>query len=126
MRILDYRELRVYQEAFEAALSVHEVSAGFPVVERFGLTDQVRRASRSVCANLAEAWRRRRSSKHFVSKLSDSDAEAAEVGVWLDFALRFGYMSVEQHAKLNRIYDGVNRQLTVMIRFPEQWTITDR
>ena len=120
-QIHDFRQLRVYSAAFDAAAEVHTLTASFPVDERFGLTDQLRRATRSVCANLAEAWRRRRSAKHFVAKLSDADAEAAEVTVWLDFALRFGYLTPNKHGDLIDSYDHISRQLTIMIRTPDQW-----
>lgn len=120
-QIHDFRQLRVYSAAFDAAAEVHTLTAGFPVDEKFGLTDQLRRATRSVCANLAEAWRRRRSAKHFVAKLSDADAEAAEATVWLDFALRFGYLQSNKHRELIDGYDHISRQLTIMIRTPDQW-----
>ncbi len=124
-QILDFRQLRVYAAAFDAAAEIHRLSATFPVAERYGLTDQLRRATRSVCANLAEAWRRRRSARHFVAKLSDADAEAAEATVWLDFALRFGYLQTNQHCNLIDSYDHISRQLTLMIRNPDQWVRSD-
>ncbi len=82
-----FKELRVYQHAFAAATRIYRLSKRWPAEERYSLTDQIRRSSRSVCANIAEAWRKRRYPAHFVSKLSDSDSEAAETQVWLDFAL---------------------------------------
>ena len=96
----DHRELRVYQLAFESAVQIYELTKGFPAQERYSLTDQIRRSSRSVCANIAEAWRKRRYPKNFVSKLSDADAEATETLVWLDFALHFGYLSADHHKEL--------------------------
>lgn len=123
--ILSFRELRVYVSAFETAVEILEMSKGFPAHERHGLVDQLRRSATSVCANLAEAWRRRRSARHFVSKLSDADAEAAEVAVWLDFALRLGYLTPEAHATYIDRYDHIGRQLTLMIRSPEQWVRPD-
>ena len=86
-KIATHKDLRVYQAAFLAAMDIYKLSKSFPVEEKFSLTDQVRRSSRSVCANLAEAFRKRRYPKNFVSKLSDCEAEAAETHVWLDFAL---------------------------------------
>jgi four helix bundle protein len=83
----------VYQLAFDSAVRIYEITKRFPVEERYSLTDQIRRSSRSVCANIAEAWRRRRYPKSFVNKLSDADGEAAETIVWLDFALQFGHLS---------------------------------
>jgi four helix bundle protein len=117
----DHRELRVYQQAFEAAVRIHEITKSFPPEERYSHTDQIRRASRSVCANIAEAWRKRRYPNHFVSKLSDADSEAGETLVWLDFALRFGYITSEVHADLSEHYNQICAQLTVMMAEPRKW-----
>jgi four helix bundle protein len=106
--VTHFKELRVYQQAFEAAMQVFELSKGWPKEERYSLTDQIRRSSRSVCANVAEAWRKRRYVAHFVSKLSDADTEAAETQVWLDFALRCGYLGQEDHGQLYGVYDAVS------------------
>src|SRR5438034_1126839 len=92
MSVSDYKQLRVYQLAFQSAVEIFELSKKFPAEEKFSLTDQLRRASRSVCANIAEAWRKRRYEAAFVSKLSDADTEAAETEVWLSFALHHGYL----------------------------------
>jgi len=118
----DHRELRVYQLAFDSAIRIYEITKRFPVEERYSLTDQIRRSSRSVCANVAEAWRRRRYPKSFVNKLSDADGEAAETIVWLDFALRFGYLSADEHRELTGTYDHICSQLTIMMAEPEKWT----
>ena len=118
----DHRELRVYQLAFDSAVRIYEITKRFSVEERYSLTDQIRRSSRSVCANIAEAWRRRRYPKSFVNKLSDADGEAAETIVWLDFALRFGFLSAEEHRELTETYDHICRQLTIMMAEPEKWT----
>lgn len=118
-----YRDLRVYQLAFEAAMQIFELSKGWPKEERYALTDQIRRSSRSVCANLAEAWRKRRYPAHFVSKLSDADTEAAETEVWLDFAEQAGYLDAEQHAKLRDEYDHICRMISKMMANPEAWTM---
>lgn len=88
-----FRELRVYREAFEAAMRIFEYSKAWPKEERYSLTDQVRRSSRSVCEQIAEAWRKRRYIAHFRSKLTDADSEAAETQSWLEFALRCGYIT---------------------------------
>ncbi len=85
-------DLEVYKRAFAAAMRIFELSKGFPPEERYSLTDQMRRSSRSVCANIAEAWRKRRYPAHWVSKLSDSEAEAAETQTWLEFAVECGYL----------------------------------
>ncbi|NCP86280.1 MAG: four helix bundle protein [Anaerolineae bacterium CG_4_9_14_3_um_filter_57_17] len=117
----DYRELRVYQLAFESSVRIQELTKKFPAEERYSLIDQIRRSSRSICANIAEAWRKRRYPNHFVSKLSDSDAESAETIVWLDFALRFGYLAADTHKELTDHYEHVCSQLTLMMAEPEKW-----
>ena len=122
MAAKDYRELRMYQLAFDSAVRIHEMTKSFPSEERFSLTDQVRRSSRSVCVNTAEAWRKRRYPNSFVSKLSDADAEAAETSVWLDFALRFGYLTSEVHREMSDHYDHILSQLTLMMIEPQRWT----
>lgn len=88
-----HRELRVFQLAFASATQIHEVTRKFPAEEKYSLTDQMRCSSCSICANIVEAWRRRKYPKNFVSKLTDSDTEATETLVRLDFALHFGYIS---------------------------------
>src|SRR5437762_2180987 len=112
MRVADYKELRVYHLAFDSAMEIFELSRRWPSEEKFSLTDQIRRSSRSVCTNIAEAWRKRRYEAAFVSKLSDSDGEAAETEVHLDFALRCGYVPADKRAKLRDQYDHLCRQLT--------------
>lgn len=117
-----HRDLRVYQLAFESATQIHEITKKFPAEEKYSLTDQIRRSSRSVCADIAEAWRRRRYPKNFVSKLTDSDTEATETLVWLDFALHFGYITLELHKELSDHYDHICSQLSIMISEPQKWT----
>ncbi len=119
--IENYTDLRVYEVAFESAVHIFKLSKKWPAEEKYSLTDQIRRSSRSVCANLAEAWRKRRYPAHFVSKLSDSDSEAAETEVWLDFALRLSYLNKEDHTELRDHYDHICRMLTNMITSPEPW-----
>jgi four helix bundle protein len=121
MRIADYKELRVYKLAFDSAMEIFALGKRFPNEEKFALTDQIRRSSRSVCANIAEAWRKRRYEAAFVSKLSDSDAEAAETEVHLDFALHCGYMDSQTHAKLRDHYDHICRQLTNIMGDAPSW-----
>ena len=123
MAVKDYRELHVYQLAFECAVRIHEITKSWPANERYSLTDQIRRSSRSVCHNIAEAWRKRRYPNNFVSKLSDSDAEAAETEVALDFALHFGYISNELHQEMSDHYDHICRQLARMMEEPNKWTL---
>ena len=93
-KISVHRDLEVYKKAFDAAMQIFDLSRSFPKEETYSLTDQIRRSSRSVCANLAEAWRKRRYEKAFISKLSDSESEAAETQVWLEFATKCGYIVV--------------------------------
>jgi len=121
MSVKDYRELNVYKLAFESAVRVYELSKSFPPEEKYSLTDQIRRSSRAVCANLAEAWRKRRYPNSFVAKLSDADAEAAESSVWLDFALRFKFVEPELHTELTNHYNHICSQLSVMMSQPEKW-----
>lgn len=116
-----FRELRIYQQAFRVAQEIYRHSKGWAVEERFSLTDQIRRASRSVTANIAEAWRKRRYEKHFISKLSDADAEAAETQCWLDHALACGYLSAETHTQLNQEYENIIGGIVKMMTSPEQW-----
>ena len=120
-RVQNYTELKVYQVAFESAMRIYELSKKWPAAEKFSLTDQIRRSSRSICGNIAEAWRKRRYPAHFVSKLSDADTEAAETEVWLDFALRCDYISHSDHIQLRDNYDHICRMLNKMLTTPESW-----
>lgn len=127
MKVADDKDLRVSQTSFESAMEIFEVSKHFPAEERYSLTDQIQRCSRSVCANIAEAWRKRRYEAAFRSKLSDADGEAAETEVHLDFALRCGYLNPEEHARLRDRYDHICRQLTKMMGDAPSWcTLGDR
>src|SRR6201988_5268974 len=101
-KIRTHRDLEVYQRAMDAAMIVYELSKQFPRDEVYSLTSQIRRSSRSVCANLAEAWRKRRYPAAFTSKLSDSESEAAETQVWLEFAVKCGYLKRESAISLYR------------------------
>jgi four helix bundle protein len=121
--IRSYKELRVYQAAIDAAMRIFEITKRFPMEERFSMVDQMRRASRSVCANIGEAWRKRRYPAHFVSKLGDSEGEAEETRVWLDLAVRCRYISETEANELDQTYDGILGQLVRMIERPDQWTI---
>ncbi|MFV1995518.1 MAG: four helix bundle protein [Verrucomicrobiales bacterium] len=123
MKIRTHRDLEVYAKAFEAAIELFEVSKRFPKEETYALTDQVRRSSRSVCANLAEAWRKRRYEAAFVAKLSDSEAEAAETQTWIEFAVRCEYLDREKGKKLHLVYDGILGTLVGMINHADKWTI---
>ncbi|MBW4460404.1 MAG: four helix bundle protein [Nodosilinea sp. WJT8-NPBG4] len=117
-----YQDLEVYQAAFEEAMRIFEVSKTFPVEERYSLTDQIRRSSRSICANLAEAWRKRCYEAAFVAKLTDCAAEAAETQTWIAFAVRCQYLSSEVGQALAEAYDKISGMLVTMIRNSHQWT----
>ena len=119
--VKNYRDLNVYQLAFTSAMRIFELSKKWPKEERYSLTDQIRRSSRSVCENIAEGWRKRRYPAHFVSKLSDSDSEAGETEVWLDFAFNCGYMEQNDHSELRDDYDHICRMLTTMMNDPDSW-----
>lgn len=121
-KIKIHQELKVYQLSFEAGMEVFRMTKSFPKEEMYSLTDQIRRSSRSVSGNLAEAFRKRRYPKHFVSKLSDSEGEAAETQVWLDYALECGYINKETHVTLNDKYDHILSMLVKMITKPENWS----
>lgn len=107
----------------EAAMEIFELTKNFPVEEKYSMVDQIRRSSRSVCANIAEAWRKRRYPAHFVSKLSDSESEAEETRVWLEFAMRCRYLPEENFNELDLVYDRIIGQLVRMISEPQKWTI---
>ncbi|RMF02681.1 MAG: four helix bundle protein [Chloroflexi bacterium] len=122
-KIKTHRELEVYQMGFDAAMRIFEATKGFPREEVYAMTDQIRRSSRSVCANLAEAWRRRRYSNYFTSKLNDAEAEAAETQVWLEFAVKCGYLTPETGRELYTTYDFIQGKIVNMILHPEHWVI---
>jgi four helix bundle protein len=117
-----YRDLEVYQVAFAVAMEIFEVSKTFPIEERYSLTDQIRRSSRSVCANLGEAWRKRRYKAAFISKISDCQAEATETQIWLEFAVKCHYLDVETGRELYHRYDQVLGQLVTMVKNASHWT----
>lgn len=122
-KITTHRDLQVYQKAFDNAMSIFELSKSFPSEERYSLTDQMRRSSRSVCANLAEAWRKRRYEAHFISKLSDAESEAAETQVWIEFAVQCKYIKREEARVLYRAYNQILVTLVSMINHSESWTL---
>jgi four helix bundle protein len=125
-RIRTHCDLEVYQKAFDSAMRIFELSKSFPREETYALTDQIRRSSRSVCANLAEAWRKRRYERAFISKLSDCESEAAETQVWLEFAVKCGYMERDEASALYQSYDGIIGTIVGMINHPETWVIGRR
>ena len=121
--IRSYKELHVYQAAMDAAMEIFELSKQFPVEEKYSLTDQMRRSSRSVCTNIGEAWRKRRYPAHFVSKMSDSEGEAEETRVWIEIAERCRYLTSSEASTLDRTYDRILAQLVNMIVNKDDWTI---
>jgi len=124
MKILrSHKELIVYQLAFTTSMEIYHFSKSFPKEEVYSLTSQIRRSSRSVSANISEAFRKRRYEKAFVSKLSDSEAEAAETQVWLDYSLACGYITESQHQKLFNDYDNILGKIVNMMNQPEKWSV---
>jgi four helix bundle protein len=118
-----HRDLEVYDLAFKAAMRIFELSKQFPKEERYSLTDQIRRASRSVCANLAEGWRRRRYEAAFINKMSQAEGEAAETQVWIEFAVHCNYLEKAAGRELYGTYDNSIGKLVGIINHPENWTL---
>jgi len=121
--IQSHRELEVYRLAFDASMRIFKLSKKFPPDERYSLTDQIRRSSRSVCANLAEAWRKRRYEGSFLLKLNDSEAEAAETQTWLEFAVECEYLDRATARELYRTYNNIIGKLVKMINNPSPWLL---
>jgi len=121
-----FRDLDVYQGAMSLVMRIFELTKHFPSEERYALTDQVRRSSRSVCANVAEAWRKRRYEAAFVSKLNDSETEAAETQVHVEIAFRHGYITQDVFAELDDACDKILAQIVRMIDHADRWVIKSR
>jgi four helix bundle protein len=115
-----FKNLNVYTLAFRLASSIFKMSKEFPAEEKYELSSQIRRSSRSVCSNIAEGYRKRIYPKHFVSKMTDADSEASETSVWLDFALDCGYISIEDFRICTQQYEEVGKMLGSMINNPEK------
>ncbi len=124
MKIEKHTELNVYKKALDAAMQIFQASKEFPKEETYSPTDQIRRSSRSVCANLAEAWRKRRYEAAFIAKLSDSEGEAAETQVWIEFAVKCSYLERARGTPLYHAYDEVIRMLVAMINAPQSWLLS--
>ncbi len=122
MKIRTHMELDVYKLAFQAAMKIFEISKSFPKEETYSLTDQMRRSSRSVCSNLAEAFRKRRYPKAFISKLSDSEGESAETQTWIDFAECCQYITSDIHEDLKNCYENIIGKLVNMSLHSENWS----
>jgi len=125
-KVVRHTDLEVYQCAFAAAMEVFRLSKTFPAEEKYSLTDQGRRSSRSVAANNSEAWRKRRYPASFVSKLNDAEGEAAETQTWLQFAVECGYANAEASRAIYVEYDSIIAMLVNMQNHPEDWSLTKR
>ncbi|MDP4176358.1 MAG: four helix bundle protein [Bacteroidota bacterium] len=123
MKIATHFDLEVFKMAFETSMKIYEISKSFPNEEMYSMTDQVRRSSRSVCANISEAFRKRRYAKSFILKLSDSEAEAAETQTWLYYALKCNYISKELFDELLMQYNRIIGMLVTMIKHSQSWTL---
>ena len=118
---MDFKELIAYKKAFSLAMKIFQISKKFPKEETYSLTDQIRRSSRSVCANISEAYRKRLYQKHFISKLTDSDAENSETIVWLDFSLACNYITEDIHIMLCNEAVEIGKLINYMIINPEKF-----
>lgn len=118
---MDFRDLLVYKKAFDLAMEVYSLSKSFPKEEKYSLTDQIKRSSRSVCSNLAEAYRKRNYPKHFANKLTDSDGENSETIVWLEFAFACKYINKEQFYKTEAKCQEIGKLINYMILNPEKF-----
>lgn len=124
-KITSHHELEVFRRSVDAGMALFELTKMFPREEMYSLTDQVRRSSRSVSANIAEAWRKRRYPAAFVSKLSDAEAEAAETQVWIEYSVKCSYLDRDRGVELHQLYDGILRTIVGMICHPESWTFPE-
>ena len=120
-RVSGYKDLHVFNKAYRLALIISRLTKNYPSDERYLLIDQIRRSSRSICANIAEAYRKRQYTKYFLSKLSDADGETGETIIWLDFSKDLGYLSAETHKDLTNRYLGIGRMIGGMMRNPEKF-----
>lgn len=120
---MDFKELLAYQKAFALAMEIYNITTSFPKEEKYSLTDQIRRSSRSVCANLAESYRKRKYINHFISKLTDCDAENSETNVWLEFSFECGYISRDIHLDLKLKNEEVGKLINYMINNPEKFGV---
>ncbi len=123
--IRSFKELRVWQKAMDLAMDVYQETKRFPAHERFSLVDQVRRSSRSVPSNVAEAWRKRRYPASFISKLNDAEGEAAETQSHLEVCFRCGYLEASSLKRLDEAYEEVLSMLVKMASQPEKWKIRE-
>ena len=122
-KITHFRQLNVYSLAKNVANKIYEMSKSFPVEEKYGLTDQIRRSSRSVCANLAEAWRRRRYKAAFIAKLNDCESECSETQVWLEFAKDHGYINDAMFVTLDADCEQIIGKIVTIVNQSEKWIL---
>jgi four helix bundle protein len=122
-KIESFKDLIVYQKAYKLAMEIFEISKSFPKEEKYSLTDQIRRSSRSVTSCIAESWAKRRYEKAFINKLTDSLGEENETEVWLDYSMDCNYILKETNEKLLNEYDEVRKMLISMINYPEKWCL---
>ncbi len=120
---MDFRDLLAYRKAYELSMELFEISKSFPKDERYALTDQLRRSSRSVCSNLAEAYRKRAYPNYFFSKLTDSDGENSETAVWIDFALSCNYITNDVHSSLISRSEEIGKLLSFMMQNPGRFGV---
>jgi four helix bundle protein len=118
---MDFKELLAFQKSFQLAMDIFQLSKSFPKEEKYSHTDQIRRSSRSVSANIAEGYRKRRYTNHFISKLTDSDAENSETNVWLEFSLKCEYINIETYNNLNTKTIEIGRLINYMINNPDKF-----
>lgn len=118
-----YKDLLVYQKSFELALRIHAITQGFPSEEKYSLTDQLRRSSRSVCVNIVEGFRKVKYRAHFVAKMTDADMENAESQVWIEFSKAFGYIDSQEATEMSRKFSEVGRLLNHRIENPEKYGV---
>lgn len=123
MQINSAKDLNVYKKAYALSMAIFNLSKEWPKDEKYSLTDQIRRSSRSVCANLREAWAKRRYEAHFISKLSDCDGENSETDTWLDYARDCGYITIEKHAELTTEVVAVGKMLGGMLNNPSPFIL---
>jgi four helix bundle protein len=121
---MNFKELLAYKKSFQLAMEIFEISKSFPSEEKYSLTDQIRRSSRSVSANISESYRKRRYVNHFISKLIDSDAENSETNVWLEFSLQCNYINKETYDNLNNKSLEIGKLINYMINNPNKFGCT--
>ena len=122
-KVGSFKDLIVFQKTYKLAMEIFEFSKGFPKEEKYSLTDQIRRSSRSVTSNMAESWAKRRYEKSFVNKLTDALGEENETEVWIDYSKDCGYLQKETHEKILNEYDEVRKMLISMINNPDKWCL---